>query len=118
MSTFSNRAFHHVEFGAGLKSNNFWKIDRCLLFSFANLVTEVILALSKCRKKANQNSGILPSLVDVEYTVKIFSVTVLVHNYGTFTQILKNAFGVERQKVKLHVDENIWLFALWIFISD
>lgn len=60
-----------VEFGAGLKSNNLWKMDRCLLFSFVYLVTDVILALSiKCRKKANQIAGILPSLVDVEYTVK------------------------------------------------
>ena len=52
-------------------------MDRCLLFSFVYLVTEVILALSiKCRKKANQNSGILPSLALLK---KILSVRVLVH---------------------------------------
>lgn len=36
-------------------------MDRCLHFLFVYLITEVILASSKCRKKANQNSGILPS---------------------------------------------------------
>lgn len=60
-SLFSSREFYHVEFGAGLKSDNLRKMDRCLHFSFVYLVTEFILALSKCRKKANQNSGILPS---------------------------------------------------------
>ena len=43
----------------------------CLLFSFVFLVAEVILALSLSgAKKANQNSGILPSLVVVGCTVK------------------------------------------------
>ena len=79
----------NVEFGAGLKSNNHRKMDRCLLFSFVFLVAEVIsaiLALSLSgAKKANQNSGILPSLEAVECTVKnIFSVKVLVYDYGTF----------------------------------
>ena len=61
----------NVEFGAGLKSNNHRKMDRCLLFSFVFLVAEVILALSLSgAKKANQNSGILPSLEAVECTVK------------------------------------------------
>lgn len=82
--SFSNRAtFYHVEFGAGLKSNN----HSCLLFSFVFLVAEVILALSLSgAKKANQHSGILPSLVAVGCTVKkkIFSVKVLVYDYGTF----------------------------------
>lgn len=60
-SLFSSREFYHVEFGAGLKSNNLRKMDLCLYFSFVYLVAKFILALSKCRKKANQNSGILPS---------------------------------------------------------